>query len=243
MKSSAILLLLVEIFLVQHVAVLCVQQDFDFFYFVQQWPGSHQDTVQGCSSKPGKIKSDFGIHGLWPNYVDGTYPTYCDSENPFNPTSISDIEKKLQKNWPVLDCPNNDGLKFWGHEWDKYGTCSESILDQEEYFEKALKLKKKIKLLHILHKEGIKPDGGFYSSYQIMKAIEDEVEATPFISCNDDESGNSQLYRVYVCVDKFAKKFIKCPVLPKGSCSSSKIYFPRFGHIDTVETGDDALDV
>ncbi|RZC80165.1 hypothetical protein C5167_042741 [Papaver somniferum] len=130
MKSSAILLLLVEIFLVQHVGVLSVQQDFDFFYFVQQWPGSHQDTVQGCSSKPGKIKSDFGIHGLWPNYVDGTYPTYCDSENPFNPTSISDIEKKLQKNCPVIDCPNNVGLKFWGHEWDRHGTCSKSILDQ-----------------------------------------------------------------------------------------------------------------
>ncbi|KAI3912984.1 hypothetical protein MKW92_018133 [Papaver armeniacum] len=215
MKSSAILLLLVEIFLVQHVAVLCVQQDFDFFYFVQQWPGSHQDAVQGCSSKPGKS----------------------------NQILISGIEKKLQKNWPVIDCPNNDGLKFWGHEWDKHGTCSESILDQEEYFEKALKLKKKIKLLHILHKEGIKPDGGFYSPYQIMKAIEEEIEVTPFISCNDDESGNSQLHKVYVCVDKFAKKFIHCPVLPKGSCSSSKIYFPRFGHIDTVETGDDALDV
>ncbi|KAI3900694.1 hypothetical protein MKW98_009304 [Papaver atlanticum] len=232
MKSSAILLLLVEIFLVQHVAVLSVQRDFDFFYFVQQWPGSHQDTVQGCSSKPGKSNQILVLTGCGQTTLMAlTLPT------------ITDIEKKLQKNWPVLDCLNNDGLKFWGHEWDKHGTCSESILDQEEYFEKALKLKKKIKLLHILHKEGIKPDGGFYSSYQIKKAIEDEIEVTPFISCNDDESGNSHPSKVYVCVDKFAKKFIHCPVLPKGSCSSSKIYFPRFGHIDTVETGEDALDV
>ncbi|MCL7046754.1 hypothetical protein MKW94_012335, partial [Papaver nudicaule] len=235
MKSSAILLFLIQIFLVQLVAASSVSKDFDFFYFVQQWPGSYHDTDLACSSGSVKPKEGFGIHGLWPYHADGTYPTYCDSDNPFNPSSITDIEKKLHKNWPVLSCPNKDGLTFWGHEWDKYGTCSESVLDQEEYFEKALKLKKKIKLLHILHKEDVKPNGGYYSLYQIKKAIEDAIEVTPWISCSEDESGNSQLYRVYVCVDKYAKKFIPCPVLPKTSCSA-KIQFPRFGNIDTVET-------
>ncbi|KAI3730765.1 hypothetical protein L1987_61942 [Smallanthus sonchifolius] len=65
--------------------VLSASQDFDFFYFVQQWPGSYCDTKHGCCyPRTGKPASDFGIHGLWPNRNDGSYPSNCDSSNPFD---------------------------------------------------------------------------------------------------------------------------------------------------------------
>ncbi|CAD6222931.1 unnamed protein product [Miscanthus lutarioriparius] len=51
-------------------AVSSAAEKFDFFYLVQQWPGSFCDTRQGCcfpdDTKPAAA---FGIHGLWPNYA------------------------------------------------------------------------------------------------------------------------------------------------------------------------------
>ncbi|KAL6513906.1 Ribonuclease pancreatic beta-type [Orobanche hederae] len=64
----------------QYICILSVAaaaaQEFDFFYFVQQWPGSYCDTKKSCCyPTAGKPPSDFGIHGLWPNYKDGSYPS------------------------------------------------------------------------------------------------------------------------------------------------------------------------
>lgn len=56
----------------------------------------------------------------------------------------------LQREWPTLSCPSNDGVNFWTHEWEKHGTCAESELDQHDYFEAGLKLKQKANLLHAL---------------------------------------------------------------------------------------------
>ncbi|CAN6206182.1 unnamed protein product [Urochloa humidicola] len=51
-------------------AVSSAAESFDFFYFVQQWPGSYCDTWRGCCfPDTGKPAAEFGIHGLWPNYA------------------------------------------------------------------------------------------------------------------------------------------------------------------------------
>ncbi|XP_042483209.1 ribonuclease 1-like [Macadamia integrifolia] len=151
----------------------------------------------------------------------------CDSSNSFDASVISDLTSRMQTNWPSLACPSSTGLKFWSHEWEKHGTCSESVLDQHGYFETALNLKKKVDLLQILENAGIQPDGGFYSLDSIKQAIRDGSGYTPFIECNVDDSGNSQLYQVYLCVDNSGSDFTKCPVFPKGWCDS-KIEFPTF---------------
>ncbi|KAK4598522.1 hypothetical protein RGQ29_015826 [Quercus rubra] len=70
----------------------------------------------------------------------------------------------LQKDRPSLSCPSNNGFRSQSHEWEKHGACSESQLDQHEYFEAALNLKKKANLLQILRIARIEPDDGFYSS-------------------------------------------------------------------------------
>ncbi|TVU37638.1 hypothetical protein EJB05_10963, partial [Eragrostis curvula] len=59
--------------------------DFDFFYHVQQWPGSLCDTSGGCCF-PGNEKpaADFGIHGLWPDYA--PCRTADDAGRPLNQT-------------------------------------------------------------------------------------------------------------------------------------------------------------
>uniref|UniRef100_A0A5B7BPK7 Putative intracellular ribonuclease LX-like n=1 Tax=Davidia involucrata TaxID=16924 RepID=A0A5B7BPK7_DAVIN len=219
----------IKLLLVQCLTVLCVSKDFDFYYFVQQWPGSYCDTKQHCCyPSTGKPAEDFSIHGLWPNYNDGSYPSNCDRSSLFTMSEISDLTSRLQKDWPSLACPSSDGLRFWGHEWNKHGTCSESVLDQHGYFQAALDLKQKANLLQALKNAGIRPNGKFYSIESIKEAIEEGIGYTPYIQCNVDALGNHQLHQVYLCVDSSGSNFMKCPLLPHGGRCGSKIEFPSF---------------
>ncbi|XP_065869773.1 ribonuclease 3-like [Euphorbia lathyris] len=217
-------LLIIQLYL----SVGCLSQDFDFFYFVQQWPGSYCDTRHSCCyPKTGKPEADFGIHGLWPNYKDGSYPSNCNTDLVFDKSQISDLVSSLQKNWPTLACPSGDGNKFWSHEWVKHGSCSESELDQHDYFEAALKLKEKAKLVEILANAGIKPDDEFYELESIKEAIKQGIGYSAGIECNVDGSKNSQIFQIYLCVDTSGTEFIECPVLPRGRCAS-RVQFPKF---------------
>ncbi|KAL0699973.1 hypothetical protein Bca4012_056095 [Brassica carinata] len=113
---------------------------------------------------------------------------------------VSDLMSNLQREWPTLSCPSNDGVHFWTHEWEKHGTCAESELDQHDYFEAGLKLKQKANLLHVLTNAGIKPDDKFYEIKEIERAIKEAIGFAPGIECNKDSSHNSQLYQL-VSVD------------------------------------------
>ncbi|KAJ9554304.1 hypothetical protein OSB04_018349 [Centaurea solstitialis] len=182
-------LMLIKLLTLHSLLVLSASQDFDFFYFVQQWPGSYCDTTKGCCyPSTGKPVADFGIHGLWPNRNDGSYPSNCDSNNPFDASKISDLTSKMQSDWPTLSCPSSSGLTFWGHEWDKHGTCSESVLNQHDYFATSLSLKNEIDLLQALEGAGIQPNGQTYSLSSIKSAIKGTTGYTPYIECNNDES-------------------------------------------------------
>ncbi|XP_044490657.1 ribonuclease 1-like isoform X2 [Mangifera indica] len=199
-----------------------------FSLFIKIWPGSYCDTSKSCCyPTSGKPAADFSIHGLWPNYNDGTYPSNCDSNNPFDKSKISDLTGSMEKSWPSLACPSSDGLSFWSHEWNKHGTCSESVLNQHDYFQAALDLKNQVDILQTLKTAGIEPNGESYSLESIKDAIKEESGYTPRIECNTDESGNHQLYQIYLCVDTSASNFIECPVFPKGNCGSN-IEFPSF---------------
>nr|BAF03592.1 S-like RNase [Fagopyrum esculentum] len=218
------------IFSVQFLFLLstAAAQEFDFFYFVLQWPGAYCDARKACCfPTTGKPDADFGIHGLWPNYNDGTYPSNCDSSNPFERSKISDLVTRMQSEWPTLACPSGDGTAFWTHEWEKHGTCSESVLDQHAYFKSSLDLKDQINALEALTKAGIEPNDETYTLENIKDALKEGTGFTPFVECNRDQSGNSQLYQLYFCVDSSSVSLIDCPIYPRGKCGP-QIQFPTF---------------
>ncbi|CAN6901875.1 hypothetical protein HID58_083459 [Brassica napus] len=201
---------------------------FDFFYFVLQWPGAYCDTKRACCyPTSGKPAADFGIHGLWPNYKDGSYPSNCDPDNEFDPSEISDLVSTLQTKWPTLSCPSNEGFKFWEHEWEKHGTCSESVMDQHKYFENTLALRDRVNLLQILTGAGIEPNDEFYKLKDIKKAIKEATGFTPVINCNKDPEKNSQLHEIFFCVDTSGTEFIECPIIPRDRCPSH-LQFAKF---------------
>ncbi|KAJ6432295.1 hypothetical protein OIU84_019521 [Salix udensis] len=195
--SSTLIKLLVLLYL----SVLSVSQEFDFFYFVQQWPGSYCDTVKSCCyPTTGKPEADFGIHGLWPNYNDGNYPSNCDANSTLRSKKGCRPEERHAKELANASLPER---------------------------QRTLNLRRQVNLLQALKNAGINPDGESYSLISIRSAIQEGVGFTPWIECNADTSRNSQLYQIYLCVDTSGKALIDCPVFPRGKCDS-EIEFPSF---------------
>ncbi|KXN71529.1 ribonuclease T2 [Conidiobolus coronatus NRRL 28638] len=125
------------------------------------------------------------LHGLWPNYCDGSYGPAdgCDSSRNYNNmTQILAQDKALQGEMNEYwgSC-KGDNLAFWSHEWNKHGTCLSTIepkcytnyqtaMEVRDYFKQALALYKQFNLYKILNNNGVKP-GRSYTKQQISDAI------------------------------------------------------------------------
>ncbi|KAG0614693.1 hypothetical protein M758_6G196200 [Ceratodon purpureus] len=202
---------------------------FDYFFFVQQWPGSYCDAKgkKCCFPVTGDPGPYFGIHGLWPNRNDGSYPDTCTNEQ-FDSSELHDVVDNLNKNWGTLACKrgmSGDNEDFWDHEWAKHGTCSG--FTQHQYFEASLNLYNDYDITAALAEAGIVPDDSFYPISQISKAFTNLLGFAPQIECNIDPEGNKQLYQVYICVAKDGKTLIKCPTAIRNPCQGS-VQFPVF---------------
>ncbi|TYI74771.1 hypothetical protein E1A91_D07G227300v1 [Gossypium mustelinum] len=120
------------------------QREFDYFALSLQWPGTICHKTRHCCSsnaccRGSNSPTEFTIHGLWPDYNDGTWPSCC-YRSQFDVKEISTLLDALEKYWPSLYCGKSStcfsgkGL-FWAHEWEKHGTCSSPVIrDEYSYF-------------------------------------------------------------------------------------------------------------
>ncbi|EEE68746.1 hypothetical protein OsJ_27436 [Oryza sativa Japonica Group] len=210
-------------------------QDYDFFFLVLQWPGSYCDTKQSCCyPRSGKPAADFGIHGLWPNRDDGSYPQNCDPDSEFDPSKnffpsvyqpISPIKEvnfaatcwgacaRIGRRWRARATTASGSGRTSGRST---GTCAAAALgDEHGYFEAGFRLRSRLPVFAALRDGGVSPDGGYYTLSQIKGAIQRGVGAEPFVECNRDESGNSQLYQLYFCVERRRRALRRLPRLPR----------------------------
>ena len=97
-------------------------------------------------------KNVWTIHGLWPNFKNGTIPEWCNGKN--------DIEIKIKNeslyNFMKVYYPGlfnlNEG--FWGHEYNRHGYCYNQrnnidVNNYEEFFLKVVEIYKKYDLGNI----------------------------------------------------------------------------------------------
>ncbi|KAJ0972240.1 hypothetical protein J5N97_020199 [Dioscorea zingiberensis] len=166
------------------------QREFDYFALALQWPGTYCQRTRHCCSSNGCCRSypltEFTIHGLWPDYDDGTWPACC-SNSKFDVKKISSLIPTLEKYWPSLSCSSSSlchggkGL-FWGHE---HGTCSYPIVqDEYSYFSKALDLYFKYNITNILNSAGfLATNSEKYFLKDVIATIENAIGASPEVVC------------------------------------------------------------
>ncbi|KAA8543594.1 hypothetical protein F0562_021660 [Nyssa sinensis] len=173
------------------------QREFDYFALALQWPGTFCRKTRHCCSSNGCCRgsnapTEFTIHGLWPDYNDGTWPACCTGSN-FDVKEISTLRDALEKYWPSLSCSSSStchggkGL-FWAHEWEKHGTCSFPVFrDEYSYFLTTLNVYFKYNVTKVLNEAGYVPSNSEkYPLGGIISAIQNAFQATPSLICSGD---------------------------------------------------------
>ncbi|KAL0555424.1 hypothetical protein IC582_009369 [Cucumis melo] len=194
---------------------------FDFFQFVQQWglnvcnTGAH---VSPCHTPPRPM---FTIHGLWPSNHSNAH-LVCWSKTQYS--KVISLEAQLKIYWPDLISGNND--KFWGHEWDNHGKCSDPPFGLFQYFQISLNLRKQFDLLAILTAAGLNPQSSNDLVIQdIITPIQKITKTEPGIRCNKNgRTGKLQLYEIVLCLEKDGVTLIDCPSFVSGTCPTKFVW-------------------
>ncbi|CAJ1354403.1 unnamed protein product [Effrenium voratum] len=79
-----------------------------------------------------KGASNWTLHGLWPEWKNG-----CPGPK-FDASILEPIRNDMEMKW--RSCPEfgDSNEKFWEHEWEKHGTCTN--MTQLAFFKKGLQL-------------------------------------------------------------------------------------------------------
>lgn len=178
---------------------------FDFYAFSQGWPGTACTYHRCQATQVDKAEKGFLIHGLWPDYNNGSYPQFCGEGLPFSADALKPILGELYSLWPSL---YSDYNSFWGHEWEKHGRCTEPYFkSQLSFFQTVVQLRGKIDLLGALAKKGIIPSPDRkYAVKDIIDAFSLEFGVAPVITCEGSDLGE-----VWFGMDKDNLKAIDFP--------------------------------
>ncbi|PKI55281.1 hypothetical protein CRG98_024297 [Punica granatum] len=201
------------------------QREFDYFKLTLQWPGTLCRRTRHCCSSNACCSSsnspaEFTIHGLWPDYNDGTWPACCTQDN-FDEKEISTLVDALQKYWPSYYCGSTSTCyggkgSFWAHE--KHGTCSSSVVgDEYNYFVTTLNVYFKYNVTRVLFDAGYVPSNTEkYPLGGIITEIQNAFHTTPEIACS-----NGAVQEIRLCFYKDFQPRDCAVTLPGMSVSKS----------------------
>ncbi|KAK0588372.1 hypothetical protein LWI29_000127 [Acer saccharum] len=190
-------------------------REFDYFNLALQWPGTVCGRSRHCCSSNACCRGsnapvEFTIHGLWPDYNDGTWPACC-TRSEFKEKEITTLLDPLEKYWPSLSCGSPSTChggkgSFWGHEVtyncfllyisqvsdfslllaEKHGTCSSPVVrDEYSYFLTTLNVYFKYNVTRVLSEAGYVPSNSEkYPLGGIISAIQNAFHATPKLVCS-----------------------------------------------------------
>eukprot|EP01083_Nonionella_stella_P102974 293642_1 len=157
------------------------------------------------------------IHGIWPNWYAGEWPSYC-ARPALSPQDIEHVQERLQIIWPTLKSSNTN-FGFWSYEWRKHGTCW-SIMNATNYFSTAIRWYEDYKeIQNILAAVGIYASNtATYHLLNVTNALSAVLNQRIVIQCNSGK----YIVAFYVCRDWFGNA-IDCPSNKVSNCGSEVI--------------------
>ncbi|CAI9300912.1 unnamed protein product [Lactuca saligna] len=203
---------------VELVSTVAEQREFDYYALAVQWPPTYCSKSTKCCTQSACCRgsnspSVFTIHGLWPDYNDGSWPSCC-SGPAFNETEISTLRGVLERYWPTLSCK-------------KHGTCSSPVTGAEyNYFLTTINLYFTYNVTEVLFEAGYVPSNSEkYPAGGIISAIENAFHTTPQLICT-----KGALEEVRLCLTKDFK-FRDCVT---GSDCPEYVSLPEFAFSDDL---------
>jgi len=203
----------------------CPAVNFDYLLLATIW------TPTGCVSYDcvDDYIQEWTVHGLWPNYNNGSWPQNCCQKDQFDEDKLSPIREDLNKYWPTF-LKGHTFPSFWSHEWSKHGTCSyrNKQLDGElNYFKGALDLFKKYSIPSSLASANIVP-GQTYQKADIKNALKSAFGKTIVTTCvhHHNQIGDNEaqlLESIHLCFDKDSLELIDC-TNQRDSCPDTVKY-------------------
>lgn len=169
------------------------------------------------------LNIDFSIHGLWPEYNNNSYPSYCNSSADFDVTKLKPIMNDLNNYWVSYVGSNQN---FWKHEYMKHATCYPGI-DEFDFFDETMKL-----YLYTNTSDFFKNNFHYNTSYdlgQLENAFDGKFHCGngTYHQINSNTEPSSQIVQYWQCYD-LALNRIECPEwLDTGSCNQ-EVYFKAF---------------
>ncbi|KAF8385261.1 rnst-2 [Pristionchus pacificus] len=188
---------------------------FDYLMFTMIYPTAtcmaDDDQVPGSCEIPTGT-AEWTIHGLWPNFADGSYPQFCDHQK-FDEKQVQALHEQMRTKWPNL-FPKTPEAQLWSHEWEKHGTCSKSdpLLDSQfKYFNMSLFLLDHVDLRTRMEQKGISPRTAPYERDTLQKTLDELIGHHVQMYClNDKKTHESLLADIRVCMDAELKP-MDCP--------------------------------
>lgn len=202
-------------------------------------------------SPPVGADNQWGLHGLWPDNCDGTYQQFCDKSLEFTQSVKSivvdefgdnELYKKMQTVWKNY---NGDDESLWQHEYNKHGTCVNTLNPScytnpkqhqsvYDFFRIAVNAYEKLDTYSFLTQEGIVPSNTkTYTKAQIQAALNKHFGGnTVYFKCDSSNALNEVWYFHHVKGSVLGEAFLNIDSL-NGSgkgCSSSGIkWIPKTG--------------
>jgi ribonuclease T2 len=186
---------------------------FDLYLLSLSWSPGFCDIEGDRKGKPECRRGaqlGFVVHGLWPQFENGDYPTFCDRSKNFVPGASLDIAREIYR---------DKGLAIG--EWRKHGECSG--LEPSLYYQAEIALFRKIRIPNTL-----------LAPAAPLRATSPEI-AQAFASANPGliEPGmvsvscrRRELEEVRFCVTKDLAGFRACGNAVPDACNAGEISVP-----------------
>jgi ribonuclease T2 len=190
---------------------------FDFYVLAMTYQPEFCNFPAPCAY-PGPQET-FSLHGLWPEWKNGTWPSTC-STDPLIDSTIRRVGlKRMEKYWPDLKSEYGNGKKYaslWEHEWSKHGTCSG--LSQDVYLsvtlDNDLRMPRKVR----------RSIGGSIDKWELIQAFGGRNKVVTVCS----RGASLTEIRVCLAADRlgYPTRRIQCPrfVLEQDNCKNADVF-------------------